>query len=112
MADVAPEEGCAATLGAAEKRPDCIDVLTNNAGGVCADRLEERFEAAMHAMTEVSPLDPILLTGVALPDLRQSGQGLIVNVTFGIAPIGFPLMRPMPVSRSGSPSSARRSGGS
>ena len=41
-------------------------------------------------MVEVDLVAPILLTQAALPHLRASGDGLVINVTSGIALIGAP----------------------
>ena len=41
-------------------------------------------------MIEVDLVAPILLTRASLPHLRASGDGLVVNVTSGIALIALP----------------------
>ncbi|WFU39116.1 SDR family NAD(P)-dependent oxidoreductase [Bradyrhizobium sp. CB82] len=67
-----------------------IDILVNNAGAVRAGRLELIPEREIRAMVEVDLLAPILLTREALPRLRSSGDGLIVNVTSAAALTGVP----------------------
>ncbi len=67
-----------------------VDMLVNNAGGVRAGRLEDTTEAELRAMIEVDLLSPILLTRDFLPELRRSGDGLIVNIASGIAQMGIP----------------------
>jgi uncharacterized oxidoreductase len=67
-----------------------IDILVNNAGAVRAGRLELIPEREIRAMVEVDLLAPILLTREALPRLRKSGDGLIVNVTSAAALTGVP----------------------
>lgn len=67
-----------------------VDVLVNNAGGVRAGRLEHTPEAELRAMIEVDLLAPILLMRAFLPELRRSGEGLVVNIASGIAQIGVP----------------------
>ena len=89
-ADVTTEEGRAATLEAALAKLGGLDILVNNAGGVRAGRLEDTAESEIRAMIEVDLVAPILLTRSALPHLRASGDGLVVNVTSGIALIGMP----------------------
>lgn len=89
-ADVATGEGRAATLRGALDALGGLDILVNNAGGVRAGRLEQTSEAEIRAMVEVDLVAPILLTRDALPALRASGEGLIVDVTSGIALIGVP----------------------
>ncbi|MGN8550375.1 SDR family NAD(P)-dependent oxidoreductase [Bradyrhizobium sp. 13971] len=89
-ADVGTEEGRKATLAAALKSLGGLDILVNNAGGVRAGRLEDTTEAEIRAMIEVDLVAPILLTRAALPALRASGEGLVVNVTSGIALVAAP----------------------
>jgi short-subunit dehydrogenase len=89
-ADVATEAGRKATLAAGLQALGGLDILVNNAGGVRAGRLEDIAEAEIRAMIEVDLVAPILLTQAALPALRASGNGLVVNITSGIALIGMP----------------------
>jgi short-subunit dehydrogenase len=67
-----------------------IDILVNNAGAVRAGRLEAIPESEIRAMIEVDLIAPILLTREALPHLRKSGDGLIINVTSAAALTGVP----------------------
>lgn len=89
-ADVSTEEGRKATLAAALTSLGGLDVLVNNAGGVRAGRLEDITEAEIRTMIEVDLVAPILLTRAALPALRASGEGVVVNVTSGIALVAAP----------------------
>jgi uncharacterized oxidoreductase len=89
-ADVATGKGRQTTLKRALDRLGGLDVLVNNAGGVRAGRLEDTTEAEIRAMIEVDLVAPILLTRAALPALRSSGDGLVVNVTSGIALVAAP----------------------
>jgi short-subunit dehydrogenase len=67
-----------------------IDVLVNNAGGVRAGRLEDTSEAELRAMIEVDLVAPMLLTRIALPELRRAGEAMVVNIASGIAQMGVP----------------------
>lgn len=89
-ADVATEEGRAKMLAIANEKLGGLDVLVNNAGGVRAGRLEETSEADIRTMIEVDLVAPIMLTRAALPLLRASGDGMVVNVTSGIALVAAP----------------------
>jgi uncharacterized oxidoreductase len=89
-ADVSTEKGREATLKFALEKLDGLDVLVNNAGGVRAGRLEDTTEAEIRAMIEVDLVAPILLTRAALPKLRASTDGLVVNITSGIALVAAP----------------------
>jgi NAD(P)-dependent dehydrogenase (short-subunit alcohol dehydrogenase family) len=89
-ADVGTDEGRALTLEVALAWLGGLDVLVNNAGGVRAGRLTETREADIRSMVDVDLLAPILLTRAALPALKASGDGLVVNITSGIALVGMP----------------------
>ena len=89
-ADVATEQGRKFTLKSALDALGGLDILINNAGGVRAGRLENTAEAEIVAMVAVNLLAPILLTRGALPELRANGDGLVVNITSGIALVGMP----------------------
>jgi short-subunit dehydrogenase len=89
-ADVSTEEGRKTTLEFTLKALGGLDVLINNAGGVRAGRLEDTSEAEIRAMIEVDLVAPILLTRAMLPVLRASGDGLVINVTSGIALVAAP----------------------
>jgi uncharacterized oxidoreductase len=89
-ADVSTQEGRKATLAFALQAFRGLDILVNNAGGVRAGRLEDTTEAEIRTMIEVDLVAPILLTRAALPVLRASGEGLVVNVTSGIALVAAP----------------------
>lgn len=89
-ADIATAEGRALSLAKTIEIFGGLDILVNNAGGVRAGRLEKTTEEEIRTMVEVDLVAPILLTQAALPHLRASGEGLIVNVTSGIALIGAP----------------------
>jgi len=89
-ADVATAAGRESALAAARAVMGGLDVLVNNAGGVRAGRLEDTPECDILKMVEVNLLAPILLARAALPDLRASAHGMIVNVSSGIALVGVP----------------------
>lgn len=100
-ADVSTSEGRAKMLAAAEAQIGGLDVLINNAGGVRAGRLEHTTEAEIRAMVEVDLIAPILLTRAALPYLRRSGEGLVVNVASGIALVGIPFYTTYAAAKAG-----------
>ena len=100
-ADVATDEGRATTLRVGREKLGGLDILVNNAGGVRAGRLEDTSEAEIRAMIEVDLIAPILLTRAALPHLRSSGDGLVVNVTSGIALIGLPFYTTYAAAKAG-----------
>jgi uncharacterized oxidoreductase len=90
VADVSTNAGRAAVWAAVQHDLGGLDILINNAGGVRAGLLEDITESEIRAMIEVNLVAPILLAREALPLLRASGDGLIVNVSSGIGLIGVP----------------------
>jgi short-subunit dehydrogenase len=89
-ADVGTEQGRDTTLAFALRKLGGLDMLVNNAGGVRAGRLEDVTEAEIRTMIEVDLVAPIMLTRVALPALRAGGDGMVVNITSGIALVAAP----------------------
>jgi NAD(P)-dependent dehydrogenase (short-subunit alcohol dehydrogenase family) len=89
-ADVTTEAGRLASLQGALSLLGGLDMLVNNAGGVRASRLEKTTDEEIRAMLDVNLLAPMLLTRAALPHLRASGDGSIVNITSAAALIGMP----------------------
>jgi len=89
-ADVSTEKGRETTLKFALEKLGGLDILVNNAGGVRAGRLEDTSEAEIRTMIEVDLMAPILLTRAALPNLRANTDGLVVNITSGIALVAAP----------------------
>lgn len=67
-----------------------LDILINNAGNVRAGRLERSSEDEVTAQIALNLTAPILLTRSALEALRDSGEGLIVNISSAIALVGLP----------------------
>jgi uncharacterized oxidoreductase len=89
-ADVTTERGRQLTIKSCLDALGGLDILINNGGGVRAGGVEDTPEAEIDAMLAVNLQAPILLTRAALPILRQSSQGMVVNVTSGIALVGMP----------------------
>lgn len=89
-ADVGTADGRRTMLAAALDAFGGLDILVNNAGNVRAGRLEQLDPEAIRAMIEVDLAGPVYLTQAALPALRESGEGLIVNVSSVIALVGLP----------------------
>lgn len=57
-----------------------IDGLINNAGILLDARLEEGDEAAFERLWQVNVRGPLRLTRLALPHLKHSGAGRVVNL--------------------------------
>ncbi len=100
-ADVATDSGRATTLATGLEKLGGLDILVNNAGGVRAGRIEDTSQSEIRAMIEVDLVAPILLTRAALPHLRASGNGLVVNITSGAALFGMPFYATYAATKAG-----------
>jgi 3-oxoacyl-[acyl-carrier protein] reductase len=58
-----------------------IDIVVNNTGGPPAGDFRDLDDEAWHRGFELTLLSAIRLTRLALPSLRQSGRGRVVNIT-------------------------------
>jgi 3-oxoacyl-[acyl-carrier protein] reductase len=58
-----------------------LDILVNNTGGPPAGGFEDFDDDAWHRAWELTLMSALRLTRIALPSLRASGRGRIVNIT-------------------------------
>ncbi|MET3951031.1 SDR family NAD(P)-dependent oxidoreductase [Arthrobacter sp. UYEF36] len=91
----------AIAVAAAQDHFEGVDVLINNAGNVRAGRLETLDESEVLAQIALNLTAPILLTRAAIPALRASGDGLVVNVSSGIGLIGMPFYSTYAATKAG-----------
>ncbi len=69
-----------AWLDATVERFGSLDVLINNAGVLDTSALEDLTDEALDEMWAVNVKAPLRLTQLALPRLRASGTGRVVNI--------------------------------
>jgi short-subunit dehydrogenase len=100
-ADLTAPGAPAEVVGAAQERFGGVDVLINNAGNVRAGRLEALAEDEVVAQIALNLTAPILLTRAALPALRASGDGLVVNVSSGIGLVALPFYATYAATKAG-----------
>ncbi|MDP9459907.1 MAG: SDR family NAD(P)-dependent oxidoreductase [Actinomycetota bacterium] len=100
-ADLTAPGAAGDVVAAAQERFGGIDVLVNNAGNVRAGRLETIEQAEVIAQISLNLTAPILLTRAALPALRASGDGLVVNVSSGIGLVGLPFYAAYAATKAG-----------
>lgn len=58
-----------------------IDIVVNNTGGPPAGEFDDFDDAAWKQSFELTALSALRLTRLALPELRSSGRGRVVNIT-------------------------------
>ena len=78
--DVADTEACVNVFKKAEYEFGRIDILINNAGYHERGPVEEVSPHDLGKMIDVNLRAPIMMSRIALPYLRESGEGAIVNV--------------------------------
>lgn len=101
VADLTAPGSPVAVVDAAQSRFGGIDIVVNNVGNVRAGRLEAIDESAIVAQIALNLTAPILVTRAALPALRASGDGLVVNVSSAIALVGLPFYATYAAAKAG-----------
>ena len=84
QADVADPEGCAAIVSAAGERWGRIDILINNAGTtklIPHHDLDSASPDVWRRILDVNVIGTWQMTTAAVPLLRASGDGSVVNIT-------------------------------
>ena len=80
--DVTSDESVAAAKGALDGRP--IDVLVNNAGIGLLNVLEGIAMETVREVFETNTVGTIAMTQAVIPQFRERGAGVIVNVTSSV----------------------------
>ena len=78
--DVSDADACIDIFKKAKFEFGRVDILVNNAGYHARGNVEAAEPADLAQMVDVNLRAPILLTRIALPYLRESGEGAIINV--------------------------------
>jgi short-subunit dehydrogenase len=78
--DVADTEACVDVFKKAHFEFGSVDILINNAGYHCRGGVEEVASDELARMVDVNLRSPIVLTRIALPYLREAGEGAIINI--------------------------------
>ncbi len=92
--DVTDEAGVKAGVASAAERFGGLDALVNNAGAGLAGAFESISEADLQAVFDVNLFGPARTIRAAIPHLRASKTGVIVNVTSITGRLGLPFMAP------------------
>lgn len=86
--DVTSADAIEALVDEVDARHGRLDILVNCAGLCVFGPLESVTPKQIEAMFAVNTIGPILLTKAALPLMRKTGGGSIVNIASGAAMIG------------------------
>jgi NAD(P)-dependent dehydrogenase (short-subunit alcohol dehydrogenase family) len=90
--DVADPDAAKAAVDEAARRMGGLDVVVNNAGYALAGAVEEVSPDEVRAQMEANFLGPLYVCQAALPHLRASGSGCILNIASFAAVQGLPGM--------------------
>ncbi len=87
--DVSDAESCVDVFKKSKFEFGRVDILVNNAGYHARGMVEEVEAAELARIVDVNLRAPITLSRLALPYLRESGEGVIINVgsLAGLTPI-------------------------
>jgi ketoreductase RED2 len=93
QADIGDAAACTALVAATLDRFGRLDVLVNNAGTtkvIAHEDLDAATDEIWHRILDVNLLGPWHLTRAAVPALRESGHGVVVNISSvaGLRPTG------------------------
>jgi 3-oxoacyl-[acyl-carrier protein] reductase len=80
-ADIRNADDCARIVASAVDRFGRLDILVNNDGAPPLGRLDEFDDAAWSKAVEQNLMSVVRLTRHAIPHMRRSGGGSIVNIT-------------------------------
>lgn len=78
--DVSDADACVDVFKKAKFEFGRVDILVNNAGYHARGKVEDTEGAELVKMVDVNLRAPILLSRIALPYLREAGEGAIINV--------------------------------
>ncbi|MDQ1733544.1 MAG: hypothetical protein QOK10_3703 [Pseudonocardiales bacterium] len=90
QADVSDDAAVAAAVSSAVAELGGLDVLVNNAGIGAQGGIEANDDEEWHRVLDVNVLGLVRVTRAALPALRQSAHGAIVNTCSIAATAGLP----------------------
>jgi NAD(P)-dependent dehydrogenase (short-subunit alcohol dehydrogenase family) len=89
--DVEDADSVTSAISEAVERFGGLDVVVNNAGFGQYGLFESISEAAVRRQLEVNLFGPMAVMRAALPHLRTTGRGVIVNVGSGAGLYGLPM---------------------
>ncbi len=101
VADITDPHDSTTAINRVVERFSGIDVLVNNAGIIQVGPFEHMLDSDFKEAIDIHIWAPLRLTRAALPHLKKSGQGRIVNIASVGGQIAMPHMAPYAVSKFG-----------
>jgi len=78
--DVVDRTAVQSAIAAVERHWGGLDILVNNAGAIVVGSVEETSDADWSRVTEINMTGTFLVSRTAIPALRRSGGGSIINI--------------------------------
>ena len=88
--DVSDADACVDVFKKAQFEFGNVDILVNNAGCHARGAVEDVEPDALARMVDVNLRAPIMLSSIALPYIREAGEGAIINVGSLAGRIAYP----------------------
>ncbi|HIM91645.1 MAG TPA: glucose 1-dehydrogenase [Dehalococcoidia bacterium] len=99
--DVTSEQSWLDAIGAAVAKFGKLDILVNNAGVSAHGMIEFTTEADWDRVMDVNSKGPFLGTKAAIPEMRKSGGGSIINISSQLGLVGTEMSSPQYQSSKG-----------
>jgi len=99
--DVTSEQSWLDAIGATVAKFGRLDVLVNNAGVSAHGMIEFTTEADWDRVMDVNSKGPFLGTKAAIPEMRKSGGGSIINISSQLGLVGTEMSSPQYQSSKG-----------
>ena len=99
--DVTSEQSWLDAIGATVAKFGRLDILVNNAGGSAHGMIEFTTEADWDRVMDVNSKGPFLGTKAAIPEMRKSGGGSIINISSQLGLVGTEMSSPQYQSSKG-----------
>ncbi len=99
--DVTSEQSWLDAIGATVAKFDRLDILVNNAGVSAHGMIEFTTEADWDRVMDVNSKGPFLGTKAAIPEMRKSGGGSIINISSQLGLVGTEMSSPQYQSSKG-----------
>jgi cyclopentanol dehydrogenase len=99
--DVTSEQSWLDAIGATVAKFGRLDILVNNAGVSAHGMIEFTTEADWDRVMDVNSKGPFLGTKAAIPEMRKSGGGSIINISSQLGLVGTEMSSPQYQSSKG-----------
>jgi NAD(P)-dependent dehydrogenase (short-subunit alcohol dehydrogenase family) len=97
--DVTDEDNIAEAISEGTDAFGKIDVLVNNAGIGCFSAFEATPQSTIREVFETNTFGVMAMCQAVIPQMRERGEGTIINVTSSVCFAGMPMVAPYAASK-------------